>query len=103
MSEEAKAESKPKFIKPVPREKLVALDHPFELDGVVYETVRVKRVSAGEVMKFMNELVAMGPDIVPPMVEMSAEAYLAMDDDDRVKIEEAALDFLPRRLRMASD
>lgn len=99
MAEETKAAPQPKFLKPVPREKMVALDHPFEFDGVVYESVRVKRCSAADVVDFMESLPDLKGVVVPPVVDMPAAAYAVMDDDDRERIEEASVDFLPRRLR----
>lgn len=96
---EAKAPAAARIVTTQPREKLVALEWPVEFDGITYEQVRVRRVTGEEVAAFIERLGAGEKRLMPPMVECPAEVYAALDDDDRFALDEACIDFLPRRFR----
>lgn len=79
----------------------VAIDWPIEFDGNTYETIRVRRVTGLEVETFLKEIGALkgdSPLLKPPMIDCPIEVYEALDDDDRLRVEQAMGAFLPRRL-----
>jgi hypothetical protein len=91
------------FAKTEGRTKQVKLTWPVIVDGVELDTVTVRRMTGADVQKFMDD-VAGGKDVkVPPMFDIPASVYDLLDDDDRLAVDEAAMDFLPRRLRMVLD
>jgi len=95
------ATTKVEFVSPGQRSKSVSLVWPITVDGRLIESVTITRMTGHEVRKFMDA-VAGGADVqMPPMFDISADVYDALDDDDRFALDEAAMDFLPRRLRMA--
>jgi hypothetical protein len=79
----------------------VSLDWPVEFDGKTNATIRVRRVTGLEVETFLKEIGALkgdAPMLKPPMIDCPIEVYEALDDDDRLRVEEAMVAFLPRRL-----
>ncbi|TIS37495.1 hypothetical protein [Mesorhizobium sp.] len=98
-------ESAPKTARVVssaPREKMVPLEFEVEFDGKTWTEVRIRRVSGKEVEDYMEAL-GRGERPMPPMFDFPLEIYEAMDDDDRLAIDEAVIPFLPRRLKAAAE
>lgn len=94
-----------KIVSPKERHLDVPIDWPVEFDGKTYDTIRVRRISGREVETFIRQVAAMtdqSPAVMPPTFDCPLEVYEAMDDDDRLRVEEAALPFMPRRLRAAA-
>lgn len=90
-----------RIVSPKERHKDVPLDWPVEFDGKLYESVRIRRVTGREVETFLRTIGSLAPGEPappPPMVDCPAEVYDQLDDDDRLKVEEELLPFLPRRL-----
>ncbi|PZP57698.1 MAG: hypothetical protein DI604_34410, partial [Delftia acidovorans] len=90
-----------KIVTPKERHIDVPLEWPIEFNGQIYESVRIRRVTGREVEAFIRGATAVGPNDpapVPPMLDCPAEVYEALDDDDRMTVEEQMLPFLPRRL-----
>lgn len=85
----------------LPREKEVTLTYPVEFDGRLYETIQIRRITGSQVADYMDRL-QQGERIMPPVVECPVEVYEAMDADDQDMVDEAAMDFLPRRLKAAA-
>ncbi|WP_378952049.1 hypothetical protein [Mesorhizobium sp. ANAO-SY3R2] len=83
------------------RSATVPLDYEVEFGGKVWTEITVRRVTGKEVQGYIDAL-ARGENIAPPMFECPLEVYDALDDDDRMAVEEAALPFLPRRLKAAA-
>lgn len=97
---------RPRFISPKERSKVVDLDWPIEVNGVVWERVTVRRVTGGEVAAFISAVASMDdsePRPPMPVIECPMDVYEAMDDDDRLKVEQEALPFIPRRLLEAAE
>lgn len=90
-----------RIVTKLPREKEVTLTYPVEFDGRLYETIRIRRITGGQVADYMDRL-QQGERIMPPVVECPVEVYEAMDADDQDMVDEAAMDFLPRRLKAAA-
>ncbi|MDI6025618.1 hypothetical protein QBK99_05295 [Corticibacterium sp. UT-5YL-CI-8] len=90
-----------RIVSDLPREKMIPLEYPLEFDGQIISEVRVRRVSGKEVQDYM-EAIGRDESPVPPMFDLPMEVYDAMDDDDRLSLDEASLPFLPRRLRQAA-
>lgn len=90
-----------KIVSPKERERTVPLEYPIEFDGKTYDAIRVRRVTGREVEEFMRALADDGA-AMPPMVDCPRAVYDAMDDDDRFEVDQAMLDFLPRRLKVAA-
>lgn len=90
-----------KIVTNLPREKVVTLTYPVEFDGRLYESITIRRITGGEVAGYMDRL-QQGERIMPPVVDCPVEVYEAMDADDQDLVDEAAMDFLPRRLKAAA-
>jgi len=98
----ADEEKKPAaFVSAVGREKIVPLEFPVEFDGKTWSEVRIRRVTGKEVETYLDGLVR-GERPMPPMFDCPHEVYDAMDDDDRLALDEAVVPFLPRRLKAAA-
>ncbi len=93
------------IVSPKERSTTVALEWPVEFDGKVYDTITVRRCSGREVDLFVAAVAAAadGVSVKTPMIDCPTEVYDAMDDDDRLRLEEAVLPFLPRRLARAAE
>ncbi|TVR06621.1 MAG: phage tail assembly protein [Salinarimonadaceae bacterium] len=102
-ADEAKVPAPPKLLGTLPREKVIDLQWPVEYDGVVYDKVTIRRLTGKETRDFMDLLSSGGKTDMPPMIDVPLEVYEAMDADDQYACDEAAMDFLPRALREASD
>lgn len=104
MSEEQKEKGEAKIVSPKERTATITLDWPVEFDGKVYEALTIRRITGTEVELFMRKVAALEEDdlsLVPPGLECPEQVWRAVDDDDRVRIEQAMLPFLPRRLLLA--
>lgn len=86
------------------RSREVPLEFPAEFEGVTYDKVTIRRMSAPEVEAFIKRAAASTPgdgdDTPVEMLDIPREVFLGLDPDDREMVEEAIYDFLPRRLQM---
>lgn len=102
MAEEEKVAPVTEFENADKRSKIVPLDWPFTLNGERWTAVTIGRVTGQEVDDYMDAL-SRGEKVIPPMFAFPIEVYNGMDDDDRHRIDEAVIPFLPRRLRAAAE
>lgn len=103
-SEAAKKQKVASIVTTTKRSKTHPLKYEVEFNGVVYKEVSIKRCTAKEISEY-NDILrayideeAQGMSPVPPWIDIPQEVYDAMDDDDNYDLEEAAADFIPRRL-----
>jgi hypothetical protein len=93
-----------------PRAATIELDWPVEYAGHVYTAITVARLTASEVARFQDEIVQLlesGADtkVRLPLFRDEEGAPIpdavmdALDDDDRLALDKAAANFLPRRFR----
>ena len=87
-----------RIVNPAGREKMVPLDYPVEFRGIVYEEIRVKRVTGREVADYF-ELMGQGAAKMPPTVDCPVEVWDALDADDQHKVDGFAIDFFPQVVR----
>ena len=82
--------------------KTVELDYPIRDDvtGEVIDKVTLRRMTARQVREFVEKAMA-GEFAELPIADIPSEALEALDGDDRERIEQAVLDFMPVRLRAA--
>lgn len=92
-----------KFIGDLPRDKIVPLEWPIEFDGKLYEAIRIRRVSAKEVRDYLEALRTSEADIMPPMIDCPLEVWSALDADDHDAVDQAAMEFTPKRLKAIFD
>ena len=90
-----------RYTAPIEREKMVPLEHPFELNGHLWSEIKVRRVTGKQVSDYMDRMRAGDMDAMPPMVDCPQAVWNALDDDDQMAIDEAARPFTPRRLKAA--
>lgn len=92
----------------------VTLEYPKEFEGREYREITIVRLTAGEVAQFQDEIEALlqtNPEarVRFPLFRDAEGAILPeevmdiIDDDDRLALEEAAANFLPRRFRGVMD
>ena len=79
--------------------RIVPLEWPVEFDGRVYHQIRVHRVTGKEMRDFMEKIRAGADNVLPPMVDCPIEVWEALDADDQFAIDQAAAEFMPRRLK----
>jgi len=104
MADEVKAEAGPpvaRFVNMEGRSKRIPLQYPFELDGVLWEEVEIRRCTGSEITAYVNDMVAGGDFVLPPVIQCPIEVWNAMDADDQFTVDEAAKAFMPRRLKAA--
>ncbi len=93
----------PVYLGDTVRSTTVPLSHPFELAGEVYREVTVRRLRGFEAKQFVNACLAAGArgEIDPPFpgIELSPQAYAALDEDDVFAIDQAVEAFTPARFR----
>lgn len=104
MTDEAQTEAAPevpaaRIITDKVREKLIPLEYPVEFDGKLYTDVRVRRVTAGEVRDYLDKLRNGDASALPPVVDVPLAVWEVLDADDMQTIDEAAAEFMPKRLR----
>ncbi|RWM29396.1 phage tail assembly protein [Mesorhizobium sp.] len=102
MAEEQTEPKTARVVGGAPRETMVPLEFPVEFDDKTWTEIKVRRVSGKEVEEYMEAL-GRGEQPMPPMFECPREVYDAMDDDDRLALDEAVIPFLPRRLKAAAE
>lgn len=91
-----------RIVSPKERTATVELDWPIEFDGKTWNEVTIGRVTGKEVDEYLTAVLGGDTRTMLPVVKCPVEVYDALDDDDRFRVEEAALPFLPRRLREAA-
>jgi hypothetical protein len=93
-----------RYLNATPRSTTIILLHPFELEGAQICEVVVRRLRGFEAKQWAQAcLVAAEAGMQEPMfpgVELSAQAYAVLDDDDVFLIDEAIDAFLPARFRV---
>ncbi len=97
----------PVFIDAAKIFKTIELEYPFFLNGVTYREIRLTRLTAAEVVAFQESIKALPPDasVDWPIYRDAEGAPLpagvldALMDDDRLEVDKATRDFLPRRFR----
>lgn len=103
----------PTFEAAAKREKTIALEWPFTLDGKRFDQVVIRRMTQGEVagmIQAINEAQSAGTSEIGFPIFYDTEGFLlsdaimaAMDADDAATLDEAARDFLPRRFRSVTE
>jgi len=99
----------PRFVGDRARAKLIDLEWPVEFEGRVFERIAIARLTAREVADFTDMAIKAEPNASLPLPVFRDEAGTplpvglldALDADDRDALNEAALDFLPKRFRGA--
>lgn len=92
-----------RIVTKLPREKLIPLQFEVEFNGDIYTDIRIRRLTAGEVALYYEQVQAGYRSARPPTVDCPDEVYAALDDDDCYAVEAAAIDFLSRRLKEGID
>ena len=96
-----------RWLTDVKRVESYDLAFPFAIGDAEYRTIKVKRLSAGEVAAYVAKLRALPAEEPNPRfpmfyhgdVEIPDDAWHAMDDDDRVALTELSDAFLSARFR----
>jgi hypothetical protein len=94
----------PKFVGGASRFKSIPLAWPLVYGGVLYDHIILQRLTAKEVADWVEDIKEKD-EVRFPIYRDDAgtsipDAVLdALDDDDRLALDEAAKDFLPRRFR----
>jgi len=103
--------SETRFLSQAERAKTIELEWPIEFEGRAWHRIVIKRLTAREVMEFTEKVLSKkedSADLALPVFkdeegkELPAGLLDALDADDRDLLNEAALDFLPRRFRGAA-
>jgi hypothetical protein len=81
------------------RERMVPLEFPVEFDGVTYDAIRIRRVSGKQMAEFFAKVRESDGNVVPPVVDCPPEVWFALDADDQFTIDQAAAEFMPKRLK----
>ena len=100
----------PQFIGGKARHAVISLDYPIEFAGKPYNAIVVRRLTVREVAAYVDTIAEMAktsPDarVRPPVFAdergepLPDGLFDALDDDDALRLDEAAEDFLPRRWR----
>jgi hypothetical protein len=93
----------PNYLGEALRSVSITLQHPFELNGAEIRQVTVRRIRGIEAKQHAQaSLLAAEAGKIEPMfpgIQLSAEEYDALDDDDAFAIDEAVERFLPARFR----
>jgi hypothetical protein len=92
---------KVEFANEAKRFRKMELAWPLTVDGKSYTSVTARRLSGAEVQAYIESIKADAASVAPPMLDIPFDVYEALDDDDRMMVDEAISDFLPRRLRSA--
>jgi len=102
-ADELSTPAEPRYTSEAPRSKFVSLEWPVEFDGKVYHQIRVGRVTGKQMRDFLQKLSDGSEDILPPMVECPIEVWNALDADDQQAVDEAAAEFMLKRLKLLHD
>jgi hypothetical protein len=99
----------PHFVGTKARFEIIPLEWPLEHGGKVYDRLIVRRLTAGQIAKFMDRLRKASEDErkdmrLPLFVDDSGapvpnDVLDALDSDDDERVSEVAERFLPRRFR----
>ncbi len=84
-----------------PRFRAVPLEWPLTYDGKRYDEIVVRRMTAEEVVNFLDQATADAKTARLPMFDVPHEVIAALDPDDADAVNKAVTDFLPRALRPA--
>ncbi len=109
MNDTPAAPAAPQFISRSARGKTIDLEWPLEFEGVEYHAIEVRRLTFGEVEAWQKSIANLPDDapVVIPIyfrpdgVRVPDTVMRALDDDDKARLDKAALDFMPRRFRAA--
>jgi hypothetical protein len=107
----------PLFLGDRPRSHSVRLEWPVEYMGTRYEAITVRRLTTAEVAAFMQKVAEhheANPEAADEVMRFPIffdergepvpdEVMDGLDDDDAVPLNEAAVRFLPRRFRAATE
>lgn len=89
------------------RSEVFRLEHPVRVDGVLYETVTLRRVNVREMEAYAIAMQAAAQTGSPapalPVIELPAGVFEHLDADDGEALGMRAQDFLPRMLRRAME
>lgn len=100
-------EATPNYLGDTVRSTSVPLKFPFELDGIEYRTVTVRRITGREAQSWSRALreflAGDGPEPQFPGIVMPSAAFDALDDDDLAALDEAADRFFPARFQPLRD
>jgi hypothetical protein len=77
------------FVGGPPREKMVPLEWPVELDGNEWTEIRIRRASGKEVRDYLEQLRTSEADVLPPMIDCPIQVWNALDADDHDTIDRA--------------
>lgn len=91
--------AKPKHTRQAERFRTVPLEWPIEFSGVTYDKITVSRMTTAQVAEFMLSVERDGSYANLPMYDVPRAVMDALDADDAEKVNDAVLDFLPRRFR----
>lgn len=80
------------------REKTVTLEYPVLVDGVLVEEITCRRVIGEELMGLGSQNPAQNP--IEKVTGFPISVVQALDADDFTAVMEAAMDFLPRNIRV---
>lgn len=95
----------PRFVNTAGRSETVPLEWPIEFDGLLYDSVTVRRMTVADIAAFeqrINEARRTGGDLDKirfPMFDVPEAVMDALDSDDADRVGEVTLRFLPRRFR----
>lgn len=95
-----------RFVDPGSMGATVRLDHPFELDGRIVETIDLRRLSVAEVGAIMDGLGDDDPldpfDFFSVMTGLPAAVLRGLADDDGAEVLRLGRPLLPRFVRQAA-
>lgn len=84
--------------------KVIDLEFPFKLDGVVISAVTIRRLTVAEVSEVVDRRSdedALGYQLFSAMTGLPVPVLRGLIDDDGTAVTEACFHFLPRRFRPA--
>lgn len=93
-----------KIVSPREMERFVPLEWPIEFKGILYDQIRVRRISGHELQAYIEALGSSGSKSpLPPTIDCPEEVWGVMDADDMDAVGIASMDFMPRRMKAAAD
>jgi len=103
----------PKFVDAGKRMGMVPLEHPIEFGGKVYDKIALRRMTAQDVADYIERVSVEAKETPDKFIRfpiyfhtdgaaVPSEVFTALDADDSEKVQEAALNFLPRSFRVTS-
>ena len=88
-----------RYLRGRPRETVVALDEPVEVDGVAYHSFTVRRLTTRDLDAYFTRGEVERDERPMANVDISAGVLDVLDADDAIRLRSASLDFLPRSWR----